>query len=313
MQGRATPSSPQISLIEELEPPRSRRNRKLNSALISALSHLCGPHVAPKAAVKSEILGKLAPRAGLRTSDPAVNSRLLYQLSYRGAERAHVKRRYDLVDSKRQEGFPELCASPRNWQPARRRRGLRRRRIALMSDLRHATSPSAEDGPQSPPVQSPLAPAAVEAGPHRARHSAHRRRPARLLARARLLDDPARASRAVGRSACSAALAPPAHRVVASPQRRDGRRREGVEREGRLSGATRAGAVGALRRPRGARRGVGGHDRNRTGVHGFAVHAATPPHQWVSCKPRHLGGSKHQWVRYDLQTSRRRLSLHGGA
>ena len=30
-------------------------------------------------------LEKLAPRAGLRTSDPAVNSRLLYQLSYRGA------------------------------------------------------------------------------------------------------------------------------------------------------------------------------------------------------------------------------------
>ena len=70
-----------------------------------------------------------------RTSDPAVNSRLLYQLSYRGAERAHVKRRYDLVDSKRQEGFPELCANPRNWRPARRRRGLRRRRIALMSGI----------------------------------------------------------------------------------------------------------------------------------------------------------------------------------
>ena len=31
----------------------------------------------------------LAPRAGLRTSDPAVNSRLLYQLSYRGSPNAH--------------------------------------------------------------------------------------------------------------------------------------------------------------------------------------------------------------------------------
>ncbi len=30
----------------------------------------------------------MAPRAGLRTSDPAVNSRLLYRLSYRGTAKA---------------------------------------------------------------------------------------------------------------------------------------------------------------------------------------------------------------------------------
>ena len=101
----------------------------------------------PGCFMSSYVAMKLRPHKGLqriprekvgspgrtRTSDPAVNSRLLYQLSYRGAERAHVKRRYDVVDSKRQEGFPELCANPRNWRPARRRRGLRRRRIALMS------------------------------------------------------------------------------------------------------------------------------------------------------------------------------------
>ena len=78
---------------------------------------------------------RMAPRAGTRTSDPAVNSRLLYQLSYRGAERAQVKRRYDLVDSKRQGAFPELCADPRIWGLPRRRGGLRRFGIALMSRL----------------------------------------------------------------------------------------------------------------------------------------------------------------------------------
>ena len=35
-----------------------------------------------------ETLGNLGSPGRTRTSDPAVNSRLLYQLSYRGAERA---------------------------------------------------------------------------------------------------------------------------------------------------------------------------------------------------------------------------------
>jgi hypothetical protein len=38
------------------------------------------------------VLGKFGSPGRIRTSDPAVNSRLLYLLSYRGAERASGKR-----------------------------------------------------------------------------------------------------------------------------------------------------------------------------------------------------------------------------
>ena len=55
----------------------------------------------------------------------------------------------------------------------------------------------------------------------------------RLPARARLLDDPARPARAVGRSSHRAPLAPPAHRLVASPQGRERRDATSQERLGR--------------------------------------------------------------------------------
>ena len=98
--------------------PRRRSRRKLRATdCVPRMKWSC---------LGSEPFGKAAcgmrPRSSMRwifgspgrtrTSDPAVNSRLLYQLSYRGAERAQVKRRYDLVDSKRQGAFPELCADP---------------------------------------------------------------------------------------------------------------------------------------------------------------------------------------------------------
>ncbi len=57
----------------------------------------------------------LAPRAGLLTSDPAVNSRLLYQLSYRGTC-ALVASGHCTLDSKRAGVFPGLCA-PRSIKP----------------------------------------------------------------------------------------------------------------------------------------------------------------------------------------------------
>src|SRR5262245_53084216 len=41
----------------------------------------------------------------------------------------------------------------------------------------------------------------------------------------------------------------------------------------------------------------GGHDRNRTGVHGFAVYAANPADQVVSCKPAPISRIKHQSLR----------------
>src|SRR5688572_7483848 len=44
------------------------------------------------AAPGAEVFGKFGSPGRIRTSDPAVNSRLLYLLSYRGAERASVKR-----------------------------------------------------------------------------------------------------------------------------------------------------------------------------------------------------------------------------
>jgi class 3 adenylate cyclase len=89
---------------------------------------------------------------------------------------------------------------------------------------RHASRQPAEThGSENPPVRSPLAPAAIEADPHRARHPARRRRAGRLPAGARLLDDPARPSRAVGRPPHRAALAASAHRVVAPPPGRAGR------------------------------------------------------------------------------------------
>jgi hypothetical protein len=47
----------------------------------------------------------------------------------------------------------------------------------------------------------------------------------------------------------------------------------------------------------------GGHARNRTGVHGFAVHAVRPHHQGLSRKLGHFRPLRRQWVSRGLQTA----------
>ncbi len=103
---------------------------------------------------------------------------------------------------------------------ARQRRRLPRRPQLPMSGIDPRLG---SDGSQSPPLQSPLSSPAVETDPHRARHSARRRRPCGISSCARLLDDSARAPGALGRSPHRAALAPPAHHLVAPQEGRGGR------------------------------------------------------------------------------------------
>jgi hypothetical protein len=78
-----------------------------------------------------------------------------------------------------------------------------------------------DHGRQDPLRQSSFSPAAVEADPHRARHPARGLRPRRLPSSGWILDDPARAARALGGYSHCAPLASEACGVVASrPQER---------------------------------------------------------------------------------------------
>src|SRR5262249_31008136 len=88
-----------------------------------------------------------------------------------------------------------------------------------------------------PLFRPPLAFAAVQADPHRARHPAYRRWTARLPARARFLDDPTRASCSFDRYPHCAPLAASARSVVAPrPQERHvGRGRTNAQVQGGLT------------------------------------------------------------------------------
>ncbi len=215
-----------------------------------------------------------------RTSDPAVNSRLLYQLSYRGSGAGRSEpRRAAALDSKTVACFPALCAKATNGScyrlpcasggliPSNGRvqvdlAGFSLQRSALpLGRPQSIAQKYAQQGPHLRPSHSS---AAQQTRADRPGHAARWRRPARFSAYSGILDDSAGLPRSIHRFASVPPLEAPNQCLVAPPERGQAKCRWNRG----LGGGAPMSFTECV---------VGGHARNRTGVYGFAVRCVTTP------------------------------------